>query len=106
MQEKKRYILVSVECEGPLSKPQASKLVSAAMLEGVGELGASKAKAFLKEYDEQKKRGIVKCQTSMLEEVKACLGLKTVFEGGQCAIRTHKVSGAICNVWDGKREAK
>ena len=111
MQEKKRYILVSIESQQKLSKPDASKLVQAAMLEGVGELGASKAKAFLKEFDEESQRGVVKCQTAMLKEVLACLALKASAApnsssnpgaSASLAVRTWKVSGAIGNVWDAK----
>jgi RNase P/RNase MRP subunit POP5 len=103
MQEKKRYILVSFEGQHKLSKVDASKLVQTAILEGVGELGASKAKAFLKEFDEQSKHGIIKCQTAMLKETLACLALKTSFSGAPIAIRTWKISGAIANLWDTKK---
>ncbi|MFA6329053.1 MAG: Rpp14/Pop5 family protein [Candidatus Micrarchaeia archaeon] len=103
MQEKKRYILVSFESQHRLSKVDASKLVQAALLEGVGELGASKAKAFLKEFDEEAQRGIVKCQTVMLKEVLACLALKTAYAAAPIAIRTWKISGAIGNLWDTKK---
>jgi len=112
MQEKKRYILVSFESQHKLSKIDASKLVQAAMLEGIGELGASKAKAFLKEFDEESQRGVVKCQTVMLKEVLACLALKATAApnassnsgvSAPIAIRTWKISGAIGNVWDTKK---
>ncbi len=103
MQEKKRYILVSFESQQKLSKVDASKLVQSALLEGVGELGASKAKAFLKEFDEEGQRGIVKCQTLMLKEVLACLALKSVHAATPIAIRTWKISGAIGNLWDTKK---
>ncbi len=103
MQEKKRYILVSFECQHRLSKVDASKLVQASLLEGVGELGASKAKAFLKEFDEEAQRGIVKCQTVMLKEVLACLALKSAYASAPIAIRTWKISGAIGNLWDTKK---
>lgn len=104
MQEKKRYILVSFE-QGPvaltskLTKPEASKLVQHAVLECIGELGASKAKAFLKEFDEESQKGIVKCQTAMLSEVVASLALKSVNAEKPMAIRVWKVSGAIGNLW-------
>lgn len=103
MQEKKRYILVSFESQHRLPKVDASKLVQSALLEGVGELGASKAKAFLKEFDEESQRGIVKCQTLMLKEVLACLALKSVYAATPIAIRTWKISGAIANLWDTKK---
>jgi RNase P/RNase MRP subunit POP5 len=99
MQEKKRYILVTIESTATLSKPVASKLIQDAVLDGIGELGASKAKAFLKEFDEPSQKGIIKCQTEMLRQVLACLALKTSHEAAPIAIRTSKVSGAICNVW-------
>ena len=103
MQEKKRYILVSFEFQQKLSKVDASKLVQSALLEGVGELGASKAKAFLKEFDEESQRGIIKCQTAMLKEVLACLALKSAHASAAIAIRTWKISGAIGNLWDTKK---
>ena len=99
MQEKKRYILVSFESPARLSKANASKLVQDAVLDGIGELGASRAKAFLKEFDEDSQKGVVKCQTLMLPQVIACLALKASFENAPMAIRTSRVSGAICNVW-------
>ncbi len=99
MQEKKRYLLVSFKAAAPLTKAEASRLVSQSVIECVGELGASKAKAFLKEYDEEKQSGVVKCQTRTLDEVIASLALKTVRDGGPIAIRVSKISGAIGKVW-------
>ncbi|MFA5246720.1 MAG: Rpp14/Pop5 family protein [Candidatus Micrarchaeia archaeon] len=99
MQEKKRYILVTFDFPSKLSKEDASKLVQHSILDGIGELGASKAKAFLKEFDEETQSGIIKCQTAMLKEVLACIALKTAYDSIPVAIRTSKVSGAICNVW-------
>ena len=99
MQEKKRYLLVSFKAAAPLSKAEASRLVSQSVIECVGELGASRAKAFLKEFDEANQSGVVKCQTAMLDEVIASLALKTVVDSGPVAIRVTKISGAIGKVW-------
>jgi RNase P/RNase MRP subunit POP5 len=102
MQEKKRYVLVRFRCETALSREDASKAVSQAVLEGIGALGAAKAKAYLKEYDEDDGSGVVKCQTEMLQEVRASLALKNSYLGKPLAIRTEKTSGAIGKVWKKK----
>ena len=99
MQEKKRYLLVSFKAAAPLSKAEASRLVSQSVIECVGELGASRAKAFLKEFDEANQSGVVKCQTAMLDEVIASLALKASWNEKPVAIRVSKISGAIGKVW-------
>ena len=103
MQEKKRYILARFDSPTGLSKEDASKAVSEAVIEGVGTMGAAKAKAYLKEFDAKTQEGVVKCQTEMLQEVRACLALKAAFGGKPVAIRTTKTSGMIGKIWKGKR---
>ena len=103
MQEKKRYILVKFEGAEKLSKETAGKAVSDALIEGVGTMGAAKAKAYLKEFDEGAQVGVVKCQTEMLGEVRACLALKVTLGGKPFAIRTQNTSGVIGKLWKVKR---
>ena len=54
----------------------------------------------LKEFYAEKQRGIIKCQTAMLEKTIAALALKR-FEGGKgVAIRLLKISGNIGKLVD------
>ncbi len=97
MREKKRYLLVKFEKQGaaPLDEKGAKHLVYNAVFELLGEAGASRAQAQLKEFDAAKQLGIVKCQTIMLEKTIAALALKRFDTGAPVAIRLRKISGNI-----------
>lgn len=88
-------MLVEVEFEKPLDERTAKHLVYEAVLSFLGELGAARSGVQLKEWDEEKQNGVLKCKTSMLEETLAALAAKRFFEKKDVAIRLKKISGTI-----------
>lgn len=101
MREKKRYLLVKFESDGgSLDEKAAKHLVYNAVFELLGEAGAARAGAQLKEFDAKRQAGVVKCQTLMLEKAIAALALKRFDAGKNVAIRLEKISGSIGKIWE------
>lgn len=95
MREKKRYLKIIVESEKKLGEEEAKHLIHESIFSMLGELGASQARVFLKEWNEKKQEGILVCNNEMVEEVVASLALKRFFKEKDVAIRLIKKSGTI-----------
>src|SRR3989338_3874566 len=114
MREKWRYIAFKLERErddesrfseadakdgiarrGALSEGEVKEGIARAVIRFIGELGASKARPKLIEYDAQKRAGIMRCLTEGVGEVRAALALIVDLGGRKCAVRTLKTSGTI-----------
>ncbi|MFA6036278.1 MAG: Rpp14/Pop5 family protein [Candidatus Micrarchaeia archaeon] len=98
MREKWRYISFKLECEGSLSASEAKDGIEKGILRFIGELGASKAKPKVLEYDASKMEGIVRCENAGLPEVRAALALISSIANRKCAVRTMKTSGTIARL--------
>ncbi|MFQ5406225.1 MAG: Rpp14/Pop5 family protein [Candidatus Micrarchaeia archaeon] len=95
MREKKRYLRVKFEGKRAFDEKTAKHLVYNSVFELLGEAGAAKANAFLKQFNEKTQVGVVKCKTAMLEETIAALALKRFENGEGIALRLQKISGNI-----------
>lgn len=95
MREKKRYLTISIDSAGKLDERTAKNLLSQAVLETLGELGAAKAGFAVKEFDPAGQKAVAKCSTKSLEEVIAALAFKRFFLGKNVALRVEKVSGSF-----------
>ncbi|HIH20004.1 TPA: hypothetical protein HA244_01930 [Candidatus Micrarchaeota archaeon] len=94
LRENKRYLHVLVEGER-LGEGEAKRLLSQAVLETLGELGAAKAAFAFKAFDAERQEAVVKCTTKSMEEVIAALSLKRFFEGRDVALRLQKIAGSF-----------
>ena len=63
MREKWRYIRFRLDCEVAVSESEAKEGVEKGVLRFIGELGASRAKPKVLEYDASKMEGIVRCES-------------------------------------------
>jgi RNase P/RNase MRP subunit POP5 len=100
IREKKRYVLFKIEFEGgKLSRQQVIQALNEAVSDFLGELGLSKARLKLLEFDEGKQEGVFRCSNEELEKVIAAVALKRFFEERGIALRTTKASALINRVW-------
>lgn len=95
VKEKKRYLLVQVDCEGKLDERQAKHALYEAVFSLLGEGGAADAGVKLIEWNMERQEAMVLCKNTALEEVVAALALKRFFEGKGIALRVKRVSGTI-----------
>jgi len=98
MKEKKRYLQIKIIHAKKLPKEEAKHVLYEAIFSFIGENGASKAMAQIKEFDEEKQIAIVKCRTEFLEEVIAALALKHAFQSVPISFQLEKISGNIGKV--------
>ncbi|MFH1056681.1 MAG: Rpp14/Pop5 family protein [Candidatus Micrarchaeota archaeon] len=95
MREKKRFLTVRVEFAEKLDFRTGRALVSQAVLETLGELGAAEAGFSFKFFDEGKQEAVVKCSAKGLDRVIAALALKRFFEGRDVALRVVETSASF-----------
>lgn len=98
IREKGRYLLLRVESPQPVNARDAKHLLYSAVIEFLGEAGASRSRLRWKEFDERTQTGIARCSLSALEETIAAIALKRFWQGRDVAIRLEKMSGAICKL--------
>ncbi len=95
IREKGRYLSLRIESPQPVSARDAKHLLYSAVIEFLGEAGASRSRLRWKEFDEKNQAGIARCSLSALEETIAAIALKRFWQGRDVAIRLEKMSGAI-----------
>ena len=93
--EKKRYLLLQVECPRKLSAEEAKHAVYEAVFGMLGEEGAAKAGVAAKAFDDARQEMVVKCATSRLDFVITAIAAKVEFRGSPIALRLKKISGMI-----------
>ena len=95
MRENKRYLHIQIESGEKLDEQTAKKLLSQAVLETLGELGAARAAFAFKAFDPAKGEAVIKCTTKSVEEVIAALALKRFYDGKDVALRLVKMAGSF-----------
>jgi ribonuclease P/MRP protein subunit POP5 len=98
MREKWRYVLFKIEIDGAVSDSEAKDAVEKGILRFIGEFGAAEAKPKLLEYDSKKMEGIVRCDHSGIEGVRAAMALIGNINGRKCAVRSLATSGTIAGL--------
>ncbi len=93
--EKKRYLLLQIECQRKLSAEEAKHAVYEAVFGLLGEAGAAKAGVTAKLFDDARQEMVVKCATSELDFVITALAAKAEFRGSPIALRLKLISGMI-----------
>jgi len=95
MREKWRYISFRIEAEAEVSERDAREGIARSVIRFIGELGASKARPKVIEYDGKRREGIMRCLTEGVGEVRAALALINDLGASKCAVRTLKTSGTL-----------
>jgi RNase P/RNase MRP subunit POP5 len=93
--EKKRYLLLQIECPRRLSAEEAKHAVYEAVFGLLGEEGAAKAVVSAKLFDDARQELVIKCATSQLDFVITAVAAKTEFRGSPIALRLKLISGMI-----------
>lgn len=96
LRENKRYVAFKVSCEkGKLREEEAKRAVYSGLLSLLGELGIARSRARFLEFDEEKQMGIVQCERSGVEEVKAAIILISEANGGKARFEVVLASGLV-----------
>lgn len=95
LRERNRYIAFELVCDSQISRGEVVKAVWNALLQFLGELGASKTSLWVMDWDEQRKRGILKVNHCSVDEVRAALTLMKELNGNPLVFRTLGVSGSV-----------
>ena len=95
MKRKHRFLLVKLERSAPLSEAEARVLVEEAVLEALGERGASQAQARLRWFNAKEQLALVYCSLEGVEPVISAFALKRYFGGKDAALRLQKVFGTL-----------
>ncbi|MBI5159191.1 ribonuclease P protein component 2 [Candidatus Micrarchaeota archaeon] len=96
LRENKRYVAFKASCEkGKLREEEAKRAVYSGLLGLLGELGIARTRARFLEFDEEKQTGIVQCERSGVEEVKAAIILISEANGGKARFEVVRTSGLI-----------
>ncbi len=98
IREKKRYLRVKLNGEEKFTKEKANALIHSAVLDFLGEKGASVAGISIKEYREERQLAIVKCSLSSYPEVLSALSLKRFYCGKSVLLRVEKASGVLAKL--------
>jgi ribonuclease P/MRP protein subunit POP5 len=95
LRERNRYLVFALACESPQKQKEVAQSVYSAATRLLGELGASKASLHFIEWNEQKQRGILKCNHKSVPEARAALTVLTEVAGKKAAARTLGLSGTL-----------
>jgi len=97
---KRRYLAVSIECDGTLDARDFMDAVWSAVSRLFGEYGASQAGLSLIDYDGAEKIAIVRTSHVMLEMVRTALASISRVEKKPVAMHVLAVSGTIKTLQD------
>ncbi len=92
---KRRYLLLQIDIDGPLSEQELLGEIWNSITEMYGEYGASLANLSLICYDETKKKAIVRVGLVALQPLRASLALITRIADREAAVNLIQVSGTI-----------
>jgi ribonuclease P/MRP protein subunit POP5 len=95
LRERNRYIAFELVCDSAVSRGEVVKAVWNALLQFLGELGASKTSLWVMDWNEEKKQGVLKVNHLSVDEVRAALTLMKGFNGKHAVFRTLGVSGSV-----------
>jgi len=92
---RRRYLALLVESEDSVERGELTDAIWKAVTQLFGEYGASQAGMAVIDYDEQSRRGVVRCSHKALPMVKASIASITKMNGKSTAIRVLGVSGTL-----------
>ncbi len=95
MKRKRRYLLLKLERPRPFAEEEARALGEEAILESLGEKGASVAQARLRLFNEKEQQALVYCSLGSTESVIAAFALKRYFRREDVAVRLQKIFGTL-----------
>lgn len=95
LRERNRYIAFEIISDSRLGRGDVVKAAWNAVLRFLGELGASRTSLWVMDWDEEKKKGILKVNHKSLEEVRAALALIKEINNQRVIFHILGVSGTV-----------
>jgi RNase P/RNase MRP subunit POP5 len=92
---KRRYVLLQIESEVSPTGREVLDAVWAAVTRLYGEVGASQTGLALIEYDEERKKGVVRVWLASLQTVRASIASITCLAGKDAAVHVLAISGTL-----------
>jgi len=94
-EDRNRYIVFKIYSDNYISKEDLTRDIWRTLLAMYGEYGASKTNFWLIEYDENTKKGIIRCTHTTINMIRAVLTFITKIAETPVIVRTLGVSGTI-----------
>lgn len=91
----KRYLLVKVASERPLSRDEFGSAVIESVRRNFGEMGVARIDPRIVRYDTDQSKAIVSCRTGGAVELQAAIGLISKATETPCVPLVLRVSGTI-----------
>ena len=91
----RRYLAFSLEGGYAYSEQEVSDALYQSIQGLFGDYGVSALRPRLIEYDEERSKGIVRCNRSHMREMRAVLALMTEISNREAAVRVMGASGTI-----------
>ncbi len=95
LRERNRYLAFEVISDSNPKRDEIIRAIHNLCLGFLGELGTSKAGLWLMDWDDRKKRGILKVTHRSVEEVRASLVMVKEINRSKCILRILGVSGTV-----------
>ena len=97
---KHRYLAVEVDFDGMLAQRDFLDAVWASVTRLYGELGASQTGLALVDFDEEKRRAIIRVSLTTLQQVRAAAASITRIAGRMAAVHVKAISGTLKSLRD------
>ncbi len=92
---RRRYLHIIVNSSGQLTKVQLDETIRKSLLSLFGIKGLSEVDLFLTDYNEEERRGIVRCSHNGLRTLRAAIAFITSINAETAVIHVDRVSGTI-----------
>ena len=93
--ERNRYLVFEAISDSPLKRDEIIRAIQNSCLNFLGELGTSKTGLWLMDWDDGKKKGILKVTHKTVDEVRASMALVKEIGRKPCILRVLGVSGTV-----------
>ncbi|MBI4014937.1 MAG: ribonuclease P protein component 2 [Candidatus Aenigmarchaeota archaeon] len=99
MRPKKRYMIFEVISETPVLYKDVNLAMWGSFLSLLGQSGCADAKILVLEnmYDQAAQRGVVRCRSSHVEQVRAALALVSMIGESRSIVKVLGVTGTIAS---------
>jgi len=91
----KRYLLVKVVADSPLSRDQFADALNETVRKNFGEFGLSRIGPNVVRYEQDKARAIIACKTEGASELHAAISLISEYKGASVVPLVVGVSGTM-----------
>jgi len=95
LRERNRYLTLELLSDSNFGREELIKAIQNSCLNFLGELGTSKTSLWLLDWDERKRKGILKVNHKSVDEVRASLALIKEINKKPCILHVLGVSGTV-----------